>query len=167
MEIFLLYSIILGSIMVTFFLCFFSPYIYLKNQEFFFQRRLFFPHFSGKIVLLIAHANSHHIVDVKRALEIHAKFSKVLAFNLQNIQIGISKYHSKISIYLLLSKKGFSRKKISSYLENKLLLVTNLLLTCYDGFADVLSNEQSKILLRFFREKRTRKILDPSLLIFF
>ncbi|MCE7748955.1 MAG: ATP-binding protein [Candidatus Heimdallarchaeota archaeon] len=97
--------------------------------------------------------------------EIHGSFSTIIALNVERIQLVISKYQSKTSLYIFLTKNGFSKKKIFNYLEKELLLVTNTLSTNYGGHVNILNSKQSRLLLRFLKKKKNKVPIDFSSLV--
>ncbi len=164
MDIVLL-TFLFSSIFVILLLVLSFPYIRTRNNEFFLQRKILLPFYRCKVVLLIKHINCNIKLNSEEVEGIHTSFSTLVALNVEKIQIVISKYQSRTSLYILLSKQGFSKKRILQKLEKELLLVTNALSTNYEGHFNILNSKQSKLLLRFLRKKKKRIPLDYSALV--
>ena len=154
---------IIFLLVITFLIfCIFSPYVKTKNQKVFCQRKMCFPFYRVTRILLV-NSIGNDIVNKKHfAYKVHENFSQTMALNIDHVQMVISKYESTLSIYFLVSMKGFSRKKLRSKIRQEMLFLSNLLTTYYESSSEILTVEQTKLLFQVLKEMRIKVPLDIS-----
>ncbi|NPD87384.1 MAG: ATP-binding protein [Asgard group archaeon] len=141
----------------------YSPYVITSNKEVFCQRKVFFPFFCKvSSILLVSQVESDNTNRQYYAFKIHESFSQSLAFNISHIQMAISNFESIVSIYFILTLKGFVRKNLVKRIQKNLLFLSNSLNTYYDSSSEILTFEQTRLLFQNLKEMKIKNQLDIS-----
>ncbi len=143
---------------------FFSPYIMSKSKNIFCQRKLFFPfYYKVTSVLFVSNTDTEVLRQPHHSALFHAEFFPFIAASSKTIQMTIMKYKSTVGIYFTITMKGFSRKKLVNNIQRKMLYIANYLDTYYSRTSDILTAEQTKLLLDVFNKMRFKSSLTIHL----
>ena len=139
---------------------FFSPYIMSKSKNTFCQRKLFFPfYYKVTSVLFVSNTDTEVLRQPHHSTLFHAEFFPFIAASSKTIQMIVLKYKSTVGIYFTITMKGFSSKKLTSAIQRKMLYIANYLDTYYSRASEILSAEQTKMLLEVFHKMKFKSSL--------
>jgi len=139
-----------------------SPYVIIKNQEAFCQRKMFFPSYKVTSILLVNSVNRDRPANRHYLSKTDTNFCQTLILNIKQVEILIFKHESTIGIYFILSRKGFFRKKLVKTIQKEQLFLSNLLTTYYESINEVLTKEQTSILFQIIKKMKIKFQLDIS-----
>ncbi len=140
----------------------FSPYMVIKNQELFCQRKLFFPSYKVTSVLFVSSVNREKVGNRYHLAKADNNFGQTLVLNINHVEMLILKRESVISIYFILTRRGFLRKNLVKTIQKDFLFLSNLLTTSYESSNEILTIEQTKTMFQVFKKMKIKKPLDIS-----
>ncbi len=148
---------VLGVLLLVWF---FSPYIMSRSKKVMSQRKLFFPfYYKLTSVLFVSDTDTEVLRQPHHSSLFHAEFFPFIAASSKTIQMTVMKYKSTVGIYFTITMKGFSRKKLTSAIQHKMLYIANYLDTYYTRTSEILTAKQTKLLLEVFHKMKFKSTL--------